>query len=482
MKKIISFSILLLLIGCGNKTPPTSPSFSNKQDIIFIDQTKKLFPIANYPQNSARWIPPHEPGYRQPFLTEIQQKEAFDNLLARYFGEQSPWNGNYIQSVLQDAQDVSDVKNAKRNLSHFAEKFTAPNVSHYGENFRLLDANWKAKMQYRVSVPIAEHFTVADRGITLRETAVRFLPTAYPAFEDPREAGQGYPFDMLQNSALHPAEPVYIAAVTADKSWSFIISSTVMGWVDSSHIAKANNHFIQQWTAMANKKLAAVINDNASFTDEQGIFRFTARTGTLLPLKLIKGKAKIVLPVSDGNGYAVIRYAPQFEQQVRQVPILPTAENMAHIIQYMQGKDYGWGSLYGFNDCSAEVRNLMLPFGIFLPRNSLPQSLIGKRIDLSDYSTNERIAYLMKYGQPFKTLIYIQGHIMLYVGNSNWQGRPVPIIYHNVWGLRPAAPPSRSIIGQSVFLPLLAQYPDAPELESLASKPLFIISYLDQAE
>ncbi|HGJ5874971.1 MULTISPECIES: hypothetical protein [Arsenophonus] len=48
--------------------------------------------------------------------------------------------------------------------------------------------------------------------------------------------------------------------------------------------------------------------------------------------------------------------------------------------------------------------------------------------------------------------------------------------------LRPAAPLGRSIIGQSVFLRLLAQYPDALELESLASKPLFIISYLAQAE
>lgn len=476
MKKMIGFSILLLLIGCSNKTPHSLSLFNDKQDINVIDQTKKLFPIANYPQNSARWIPPNEPGYRQPFLTELQQKKAFNTLLAHYFGEQSPWNGDYIQSVLQDA------KGAKRNLSHFAEKFTAANVSHYGENFRLLDASWKAKMQHRVSVSIADRYTPTGRGITLRETAVRFLPTAYPAFEDPREAGQGYPFDMLQNSTLHPAEPVYIAAVTADRSWSFIISPTEMGWVDSSHIAKVNDHFIQQWITMAKKKLGAVINDNASFTDKQGVFRFTARTGTLLPLKSINGKTNIVLPAYDDKGYAVIRYAPQFEQMVRQTPISPTAENMAHIIQYMQGKDYGWGSLYGFNDCSAEVRNLMLPFGIFLPRNSLPQSLSGKRIDLSHYSTDQRLAYLIKYGQPFKTLVYIKGHIMLYVGNADWQGRTVPIIYHNVWGLRPAAPPSRSIIGQSIFMPLLAQYSDAPELESLASKPLFIITYLDQAE
>ena len=86
---------------------------------------------------------------------------------------------------------------------------------------------------------------------------------------------------------------------------------------------------------MVKKKLAAVINDNASFVDEKRIFRFTAHTGTLLPLKSINGKAKIALPTPGENGYAIIGYAPQSQQVVRQVPIPPTAENMAHIIQYI---------------------------------------------------------------------------------------------------------------------------------------------------
>ncbi|HGJ5875627.1 MAG TPA: SH3 domain-containing protein [Arsenophonus sp.] len=166
-------------------------------------------------------------------------------------------------------------------------------MSHYGENFRLLDASWKAKMQNLVTVPITDQYNPAVRGITLRETAVRFLPTTSLVFEDPRAAGQGYPFDMLQSSALHPAESVYIVAVTVDKSWSFIISLTKMKWVDSSHIAKVNEHFIQQWIVMVKKKLAVVINDNASFVDEKGIFRFTERTGTLLLLKSVNGKAKL---------------------------------------------------------------------------------------------------------------------------------------------------------------------------------------------
>lgn len=480
--KPIGIGIALLLIGCSSKIHNAPRSFGNEQitqsEATVIDQTKKLFPIFNYPQNSDRWIPPDDPDYRKPFLSPTQQKNAFNVLLERYFGkkigDKSPWNSHYIQSVLQDPEGV------KKNLYHFAKKFTAGGVSHYGENFRPLDASWKVKMQNLISVPIAYEYTPSSRGITLRETALRFLPTAHSAFNDPRKAGQGYPFDMLQNSALHPGEPVYIAAVTSDKSWSFIISPTEMGWVDSSHIAKVDDNFIQQWTSMAKKKLGAVINDNASFTDENGIFRFTARTGTLLPLKSIKGKARIALPAQSENGYAFVCYAAEFEQMVHQAPISPTPENMRHIIQHMKGKTYGWGSLYNLNDCSSEIRNIMLPFGIFLPRNSLPQSLSGKRIDLSRYSINERLTYLMKYGNPFKTLVYIKGHIMLYVGNSDWQGRTVPIIYHNVWGLKPADLPSRSIIGRSVFLPLLSQYPEAPELESLASKPLFIITYIDQ--
>lgn len=123
----------------------------------------------------------------------------------------------------------------------------------------------------------------------------------------------------------------------------------------------------------------------------------------------------------------------------------------------------------------------MLPLVIFLPRNSYDQALSGKPTDLSAYTPDDRLNYLMTHGKPFTTLVYIKGHVMLYIGKTNWQGRQVPMTYQNLRGLRPAGSPSRSIIGQALFFPLLVTYQEDTELTSPAHKPLFIMSALNRS-
>nr|WP_145518358.1 SH3 domain-containing C40 family peptidase [Yersinia mollaretii] len=481
MKRAIGLGALLILTGCADSPPPLAAS-SRKEPAMhssstIIDQTKTVFPLQDYPQNADKWIPPTEPHYRSPFISAVRQSVYFNALMRHYFGQsrgdESPWNAFYIHPFLGDGGT------AKASISAHVNHYTHPDARYYGENFMQLEMAWKEQMRHLASITIPPTYLPSSRGISLKETAVRLLPTAYPAFNDPSQAGEGYPFDTLQSSAIHPGTPIYIAGTTRDKSWSFVITPTVSGWANSADIAKVDDIFIQKWTAMAKKNLGAVVNDNASFVDKAGVFRFTARTGTLLPLSTVEGKEVAAIPVSNRQGNAAIYYAPFAENTLRRVPLPPTPENMSHLMKNMQGKNYGWGDIYGFNDCSAEIRNLMLPFGIFLPRNSLAQSHSGKSVDLSHYSTEARIEYLTQQGKAFTTLIYIEGHIMLYIGNANWAGNTVPMTYQNLWGLRPSSASSRSIIGKSVFFPLLPHYPEAPELGSLAGKDKFILTWLN---
>jgi hypothetical protein len=67
---------------------------------------------------------------------------------------------------------------------------------------------------------------------------------------------------------------------------------------------------------------------------------------------------------------------------------------------------------------------------------------------------------------------------MLYLGNTERDGKTVPLVYQDVWGLRPADNSSRAVIGGSVILPLLLAYPEDPSLESLAGTPVFQVSIL----
>ncbi|CNG82157.1 putative cell wall-associated hydrolase [Yersinia kristensenii] len=479
IKIIIRHNKLFLLAVCISAHAHSNTLYSQQPsvqtNIVRIDKTKTIFPIHDYPQDTEKWIPKNK-HYHTPFMSTDQQSMAFKALMNHYFGQNSgdpsPWNRNYISTMLSNTGAVTE------KLSKDITQFTHSDARYYGENFLLLDSEWKERMRHLASIVITEKYHQTSRGIILKETAVRLLPTTHPAFDSP-SPGQGYPFDMLQDSSFHPGEPIYIAGITQDKSWSFVISPSKIGWVESSDIAYVDDVFIQRWVTMAKKSLGAVINDHASFVDKQGVFRFTARTGTLLPLTTLKGERVVAIPVKNTQGNANIHYARLPEKIMHQAPVPATPENMSMLIKNMQGKNYGWGNIYDFNDCSSEIRNLMLPFGIYLPRDSQQQSLSGKHVDLSHYSTKERIEYLMAHGKPLTTLIYIGGHVMLYIGNADWKGQTVPITYQNLWGLRPANSSNRSIIGKSVFFPLLSRYPEDPKLESLAGKSVFIMTWLN---
>lgn len=66
----------------------------------------------------------------------------------------------------------------------------------------------------------------------VRESLVRALPTDDPLFNDPRQAGEGYPFDNLQMSSLRPGTPVYTLTKSKDQRWQYVVSPAV-NWLGS---------------------------------------------------------------------------------------------------------------------------------------------------------------------------------------------------------------------------------------------------------
>jgi hypothetical protein len=67
---------------------------------------------------------------------------------------------------------------------------------------------------------------------------------------------------------------------------------------------------------------------------------------------------------------------------------------------------------------------------------------------------------------------------MLYLGNTTRDGITVPVVYQDVWGLRPADNSRRAVIGGSVILPLDEHIPEDTTLQSLAATHTFQISIL----
>jgi cell wall-associated NlpC family hydrolase len=272
----------------------------------------------------------------------------------------------------------------------------------------------------------------------------------------------------------------------------------VQGWVRSDGVGLTDDTFVDTWRAATAKSLGAVTVASAPVRDSRGVFRFDAPAGTLLPLapnnatrpaatqanQTASGAGdapasrKLFVPARDVDGQAIIRTAQLSDAQIAPMPLAATPRHLAMLMKTLIGRPYGWGNSGLYNDCSSELQSIFATFGVWLPRHSSTQMSAGRMIDLSASTPAQRLDYLAQHGEPFRTLIYIGGHVMLYIGNTTRNGSAVPMVYQDVWGLRPADNSRRAVIGGSVILPLFEHIPEDATLQSLAATPTFQISIL----
>jgi hypothetical protein len=485
--------------ACSN--PPSTRDAPAKLDTV------TLFPIAGYDQNVDHWLEPDSPGYDQPFLSAADQHAHFRALYARYFGTgtsaPSPWNSVYVSLRVYRQQGADIAALQQRRIGKFDNTGKRGAAIGYGENFRPHDKAWIDAIAQNMDVgqfTRAAGYQPEHRAIATSNLMVRELPTLDPSFYDHRLAGEGYPFDNLQISAVRPGTPLYVLGDSVDGAWRYVQTPDVQGWVRSDGVGMTDDRFVDRWRAAAAKSLGAVTAASAPVRDSRGVFRFEAPAGTLLPLAVdgampptaqpaasgseASGTADapafrtLLVPARDVDGQAIIRTAGLSAAQIAPMPLAATPRHFAMLMKALIGRPYGWGNSGLYNDCSSELQSMFATFGVWLPRHSSTQMSAGRMLDLSASTPAQRLDYLARHGEPLRTLIYIGGHVMLYIGNTTRNGVAVPVVYQDVWGLRPADNSRRAVIGGSVILPLLEHIPEDAALQSLAATPTFQISIL----
>ncbi len=513
---------LVAATACSNPSPT--------RDAHAPVDTVSLFPIAGYDQNVDHWLEPDSPGYDQPFLSPADQQAHFQVLYARYFGTgtaaSSPWNASFVTMRVYRQQGADIAALQQRRIDKF-DNTGKPGASiGYGENFRPHDKAWIDAIAQNMNVGQFTQTPVyrpERRAITTGNLMVRELPTTDPSFYDHRLAGEGYPFDNLQISAARPGTPLYVLGGSVDDAWLYVQTPDVQGWVRSDGVGMTDDRFVDTWRAATGKSLGAVIVASAPVRDSRGVFRFDAPAGTLLPLvpadaaRPASGKRvasgtdnasrksdpsdpgntgntgeasdktgtsttpvtrRVLVPARNADGEALIRTATLGDAQIAPTPLAATPRHLATLMKTLIGRPYGWGNSGLYNDCSSELQSIFAAFGVWLPRHSSTQMSAGRLIDLSSSTPAQRLDYLAQHGEPLRTLIYIGGHVMLYIGNTTRNGSAVPVVYQDVWGLRPADNSRRAVIGGSVILPLFEHIPEDATLQSLAATPTFQISIL----
>ncbi len=266
----------------------------------------------------------------------------------------------------------------------------------------------------------------SQRAVAVANTSMRLLPSLEPLFVNPDRAGEGWPFDYAQNSAVWHGTPLRVLHESRDGAWLFCVCNYAAGWVPARDVALADDAFVR---AYRTARLSAVTVDSAPLRDTSGRTVATGRMGAIFPL----GADGISVPLRSERGEAVTVPARAPEGSSAIFPLELTRHALASLAEKLMGTPYGWGGLDGGRDCSATVRDLFAPFGLWLPRNSAPQAReCGDFVNLEGKSDEEKLAAIRDRGVPFASLIGMKGHIGLYLG---YDERGEPLLLHNTWGV-----------------------------------------------
>ncbi len=343
-------------------------------------------------------------------LSPGDQKKMDNQFNARYF---APWH----QTVPACSPD---------KLTLIFERYEKN--PGYGENRKKHKISWIKNL--RVNAQLDRYPNAGFAAITIDNADLRVLPTHKP-FYSQYNMLNGYPFDKFQESLVSANTPLFISHMTKDRAWFLAETPYATGWILSRNVAIVDADFIKTWE---NGKYAVIIKDKTPVYDDAGRFLFRASLGSLFP-EVAEGSDSISIQVAvaDMNKKAVIITTNVKKETAATKPLKLTPFNMAKTANELINEPYGWGGQYQNRDCSAMIKDMFSPFGIWLPRNSADQAREGGAfIDLSDLSPEDREMMILKHGIPYLTLIWRKGHIMLYIGS--YQG--TPLIFHNFWSVR----------------------------------------------
>jgi cell wall-associated NlpC family hydrolase len=296
--------------------------------------------------------------------------------------------------------------------------------------------------------------SLARPAITVRNTSLRLLPTERPFFLNPRQAGEGFPFDYFQSSALAVGNPVFATQSSSDGAWIFVESNFAFGWVPNDALAWVTPALQRRYE---NGHYAAIIHDDTTLRSAKGNFLTQGDLGAIFPIvKHTSSSFNLYVPVRDADGNAELRTAVITSEDAALKPMSLTPAAIARLSDPLMGQSYGWGGLFGNRDCSSNMRDLFIPFGIWLGRNSGAQGQKGGAFhDLRDKSAVEKEQEILAKGIPFVTLIWLKGHIGLYLGSAPQSTEP--LLLHNIWGVRTVDKEEREgreIIGRLVITSL----------------------------
>jgi len=278
-------------------------------------------------------------------------------------------------------------------------------------------------------------------GLVTHRVSMRNLPTGLRAFP-----GKGLQdFEQFQESTLFPGDPVAIVHTSADGHWFFVVSPRYAAWVERTAIGIGTRDEVLAYAAKTSYRVITGDKERTVFTPEAPTVSETQLDmGTRIPLaqlppdQPVNGQGPyeawtLSLPTRTEDGSLHLQPALLQRKADSAADYLPlTRANLIRQAFKFLGERYGWGHLYNGRDCSGFVSDVYRSMGLQLPRNSGDQArspvLKHRLFDARD-NHEERMRALAH--AQVGDLIYIPGHVMMFLGRVNGE----PYVIQDVGGL-----------------------------------------------
>ena len=402
MKYFFALVSIFIIVGCSSK---------DAKPVVIEDMT-------NIPQDVSVFV-----------------KNADEN--ANYYNIQKEYEQSYFS--------VWNIDKPQESLEDIKWPFDTFKVGEsYGENLQLLDQSFFDEMYENSNFD--NYATLNKRAVTLKYVNLRAFPTVKPLLKDPTLAGEGFPFDYLQNSSIEANKPIFVSHYSKDREWVYVFSSFASGWLKARDIAFVPKKYTDKWQ---NAQQVYITKDNVPIYSSDGSFLFKSKIGMMMALIAEDKDSYTVLTVSSCDSKPLYLKSKISKGIAHKGVYRLSKDNLEKIMSGVFHTNYGWGGIYEQRDCSSTLRDMFAPFGIWLPRNSFQQSKVGEIISLEDLSDDEKIQAIKEKAVPFQTLLYKPGHILLYVGTHNGK----VIAFHNTWGIKTKKfdKEGRVVIGKTIF-------------------------------
>lgn len=267
-------------------------------------------------------------------------------------------------------------------------------------------------------------------GLVVHRAALRAFPTELRVFSSKGDTD----IDRFQESALFPGDAVAVLHESADGKWVFVSSERYAAWVEKRFVGVGSAEQVFSYGSSGPYRvITGATARTVHSPEEPRVSDLQLEMGVRVPVLAdwpamtpVNGQQAhashvIQLPVRNDDGSLALVPALLPRSQDTSSDYLPlTQRNLITQAFKFLGERYGWGHSYDTRDCSGFVSEIYRSFGVLLPRNTSAQAISPAldRIAFNDGDgKTKRDAAIgnLQVGD----LIYIPGHVMMAIGQSN---------------------------------------------------------------